>query len=708
MSPRDFGGDFEELDELFSDPEDRRLAAILTSVQAPEVTADPAFRSQLRRELMQEAWGRSERRRRKGGGASWRALFTPPGFAWAGAVAGVVMIALVVVALSHGPGRDGTVYVTYNVDPIHPVAAVQPIEVKFSQPMDPTSTQAAVQITPATQVNFQWTDPTTLKITPASGSFAPNTQYTVNIAPTVAKTATGAAVPAVKPALFTVAPTPSPVPTPSATPSVSPTPPAAISGEHQVASGSASAMAWLPDGSALLYIAGDGRLMKASASGSAPPVAVAGPGVLRFAVSPDGSTAIFASAGAVSTVGVDGSKPNQLAAVATLAVGWSADKPEYVTDSSVVTPTGEVKLDHALAAGSAVALSPDGSRLWYGGHVLDLTSKKVSDWPSPPPTFLAWSPDSQRVLYSNASGLAVAAFDGSSPVTVSGSVVSGASWSRASLIVYSGGGGLRAIDLTAAPPNDEQVAAGEYAQPVLAPAGQNLAFARSGGIWAARLLKGTTASSAASLDKAATVVTSFMQARAGGSADQAQGFLDAQGRRDFTTQGGPQLLRSTTPKLSRSFTVLSGSTASGARFVERLVLADAAGKDVDQLDEALTLVTDPSGAILVDHAVDGAAFAYGGGPAVLAVTRDGNSYKVEFDSDLTPASVAGGIRLVDAAGKPLALQPSVQGRTVTLPAPAGAGPIRLVVLPGLKDKNGHGAAAEYDLDLSALAPGAAS
>ena len=40
--------------------------------------------------------------------------------------------------------------------------------------------------------------------------------------------------------------------------------------------------------------------------------------------------------------------------------------------------------------------------------------------------------------------------------------------------------------------------------------------------------------------------------------------------------------------------------------------------------------------------------------------------------------------------------------------PAGAGPIRLVVLPGLKDKNGHGAAVEYDLDLSALAPGAAS
>jgi len=62
MSSR-WAGDMEELDELFPDSQDRRLAAILTSVQAPEVTADPAFRSQLRRQLMQEAWGRGERRR---------------------------------------------------------------------------------------------------------------------------------------------------------------------------------------------------------------------------------------------------------------------------------------------------------------------------------------------------------------------------------------------------------------------------------------------------------------------------------------------------------------------------------------------------------------------------------------------------------------------------------------------------------------------
>ncbi|HEX6349565.1 MAG TPA: Ig-like domain-containing protein [Candidatus Dormibacteraeota bacterium] len=697
MSPRDFGGDFDELDELFPDTEDRRLAAILTSVQAPEVTADPAFRSQLRRELMQEAWGRSERRHReRRGGGFWRALFTPPGFAWAGAVAGVVMIALVVVALSHG-GTDNTVYVTYNVDGIHPVAAVQPIEVKFSQPMDPTSTQAAVQITPATQVNFQWTDSTTLKITPASGSFAPNTQYTVNIAPAVAKTATGAAVPAVKPALFTVAPTPAPSASPTPSPTPSATPPPGVSGERQLAAGVGNGLAWLPDGSALLWVGADGRLLKASPSSSAAPVAVAGPGVQRFAVSPDGSSVIFGTAAAVSTVGADGSKLTQLAAVATLAVGWVGDKPEYVTASSIFTPSGEVKLDRALAAGTAVALSPDGSRLWYGGHVLDLASKKVSDWQQSPAAFLAWSPDSQKVLYTAADGLWIAGYDGSSPAKVSAVTPASASWTQAELIVYAGQAGL--VEVQVSNHKESAVAPGEYTQPSLAPTGQNLGFVRGGNVWSGQLLTGTAATVVAPLDKAAAAVNSFMQARVAGASDQAGAFLDAKGRADFTAPGGPQLLRSTTPKLSRSFTVLSGSTSAGARFVERLVLADATGKDVDQLDETLTLVADPSGAVLVDHAVDGSAFAYGAGPTVLSVTYDGTAYKVEFDSDLTPASVTAGLQLLDTGGKPVAVTPTVQGREVLLTTSKAA---KLVVLPALQDKNGVGATTEYDVDLSAL------
>jgi len=701
----DWGNDFADLDELFPDPEDRRLAAVLTSVKAPEVTADPAFRSQLRRELMQEAWGRGERRRRaRGAGGFWRGIFAPAGFAWAGAVAGVVMIALVVFALSHGAGTDNTVYVSYNVDLIHPVAAVQPIEVKFSQPMDQQATEAAVQITPATQVQFQWTDATTLRITPSAGSFAPNTQYTVNIAPTVAKTASGAAVPAVKPAVFTVAPTPAATPTPTPTPSASPPPPRGVSGERQVAAGTATGMAWLPDGSALLYIAGDSRLMKVSAAGSAPAAVLAGPGVLRFAVSPDGATVLFATASDVSTVAIDGSHPAEVAKAATWAVGWAADKPEYAAETSVVTPAGEIKLDRANAPGVLVAFSPDGSKLWYGGHVLDLATKKASDWPHASTSFLAWSPDSQRVLYAATDGLWIAGFDGGSPVKVSGATgVTAVSWTQASLIVYAAGQALWTVDAVAA--KEQQVATGEYGQPVLAPRGQNLAFARGGGLWSGQLLAGTTPAAALTLDQAAAAVTLFMKARADGGADLAQSFLDAQGRRDFTAQGGPQLLRTTTPKLSRSFTVLSGAAGGSARFVERLVLADASGKDVYQLDEALTLVADPSGKVLVDHAVDGTAFVYGAGPAVLSVALESGAYKVSFDSDLTGASATAGVRLLDSAGKPVAVTASVRGRDVVLPVPAGAAVAKLVVLPALKDKDGHGATAEYDLDLTPLALG---
>jgi len=43
----------------------------------------------------------------------------------------------------------------------------------------------------------------------------------------------------------------------------------------------------------------------------------------------------------------------------------------------------------------------------------------------------------------------------------------------------------------------------------------------------------------------------------------------------------------------------------------------------------------------------------------------------------------------------------VQGRDVLL-AVKSTGPLKLAVVPALKDKDGHGAAAEYDLDLSAL------
>src|SRR5439155_1104460 len=101
---------------------------------------------------MQQAWAMSE-----GRNSWWRRAFAPPGLAWAGAAAGLVLIASVVVwgALQQ-PGGFQQVFVQSAIDGKSSVALQQPILVSFNQPMDHQTTQAAVQITPATNVTFAW------------------------------------------------------------------------------------------------------------------------------------------------------------------------------------------------------------------------------------------------------------------------------------------------------------------------------------------------------------------------------------------------------------------------------------------------------------------------------------------------------------------------------------------------------------------------
>jgi hypothetical protein len=694
-----WAGDMEELDELFPDPDDRRMAAILTSVQAPEVTADPAFRSQLRRQVMQEAWGRGERRRREAGGSFWRGLFAPKGLAWAGAMAGVLMVAVGAYGLSRGVGGDNIVYVRYNVDPGRPVASVQPIEVTFSQPMDHPSTEKAVQITPATLVSYDWAG-NTLKITPTNGSFAPNTQYTVNIQPNVAQTASGTAVPAVKPAVFTVAPTPTPVPTPTPTPTATPAPPADVTGEKQLATAAARGATWSPDGTTVYFRGGD-KLQSVAASGGDSKTVVAS-GVELFALSADGKLVIYSGPAGVGTVATDGTHPVEVAKIAARAVGWAGSKPLYATSTSVFAGS-ELKLANPLAAGQVEGwFSPDGAYFLHATgktlHALELATGKEADWTSDA-SFLAWSPDSKRVLFDAAGGQFAADPAGQSPVKL-GAVVNvvGATWTQPALAVLDGQQSFWAENADGS--GSKKLAAGDFGSPVLAPSGSSVAFLRAGGLWVGQVA--VLANQAGpSPDKGAALIADFMKARVDGKADVAQGFLDANAKRDFSTPNGPQLLRTTSPKLSRSFTVLTGVSEASAKFTVRLVLADASGKDLSQLDESLALVADASGKPLVDHAVDGTAFAYGPGPAVLAVTREGGAYKVSFDSDLTPATAAAGIQLVDPAAKAVPVTPTVRGRDVLLPV-TSTGALKLVVLPALKDKDGHGAAAEYDLDLAAL------
>src|SRR2546421_10321121 len=84
-----------DLEDVLQDAELRRMASLLSTMKAPEAPLDEAFRTGLRRQLMREAWTMTE-----GRSSWWRRAFAPPGIAWAGAAAGLVLIASTVLWLS--------------------------------------------------------------------------------------------------------------------------------------------------------------------------------------------------------------------------------------------------------------------------------------------------------------------------------------------------------------------------------------------------------------------------------------------------------------------------------------------------------------------------------------------------------------------------------------------------------------------------------
>src|SRR5260370_27103174 len=81
-----------ELDDILQDEELSRLAGLLNSTRREEPPLDDAFRSGLRRQLMQQAWDMGEGRQ-----SLWRRIFAPPGPAWVGASARVIRIATIVI-----------------------------------------------------------------------------------------------------------------------------------------------------------------------------------------------------------------------------------------------------------------------------------------------------------------------------------------------------------------------------------------------------------------------------------------------------------------------------------------------------------------------------------------------------------------------------------------------------------------------------------
>src|SRR5947209_15625667 len=82
-------------DALERDPELMRIARMLRSAQRADPPLDGAFRVNLRRQLMDQAWVSVEDKR-----AWWRGLFAPQRLAWASAAAMVVIMASVVFYVS--------------------------------------------------------------------------------------------------------------------------------------------------------------------------------------------------------------------------------------------------------------------------------------------------------------------------------------------------------------------------------------------------------------------------------------------------------------------------------------------------------------------------------------------------------------------------------------------------------------------------------
>ena len=687
-----------ELDDVLQDDELRRLATILSATQRADPPVDDAFRSGLRRQLMNHAWSMSE-----GRDSWWRRAFAPPGLAWLGAAAGVVLIASVATYMTLQPtGGLTRVVVSSSMDGTTGVALQQPILVSFNQQMDHSSTQAAVQILPATSVTFSW-ESNTLAVQPANGNLAPNTQYQVTIGPG-ARTAAGQQL--ATPATITFVTQPPPTPTPTPPPVPSPTSGSSL-GEKQLAplGGTAAApLQWSADSGSIYFVDATGALDLVSAKGGAV-TAIAADGVTSPAISPSGDRLAYIRGGKIEVLTFAGSSTAELAPAAPpTLLGWDKDKLVWAAPGGIYTQGDKaaVQLSPLPTTGTlnVLSFSPDGAQVAYqldqALMILDFGSGKSAAVGQSGATFLGWSPDGAHLMYSAGSTIDVSDPLGNATSTLPGGEPS---WSTQDAILL--GSDTELSQVRPDGTGKAKLSNGTYHLPQWAPNGASFAFFRGGQLWTATAPAMPVQPTV--LDQAAAVVNSFMQARLKGQAADATTLLDAGGRQAYAA-GGLSLTISGDPSFSRYYILtqeVTGAEPDTARFVVRLVLTH--GKiDVSDFEETLTLVRDPStNKLLIDQATTGPRRDLGKGAEVVGLMVTPGTVQVTFDSDLDPGTIGGGIVILDAKGKQLDASPTYSNKTVTiggLDLRPGAH-YRIVVLTTVRDVLGHNVAAEYDLDL---------
>jgi hypothetical protein len=689
-----------ELDDVLQDQELIHLSRLLSSAQRSEPPLDEAFRSGLRRQLMKKAWEMGEGRT-----SFWGRSSGPPVLAWAAAAAGVVLIASVVIYMAQqSPGVLSQLVVNSPMDGANAVRLQQPIMVSFNQPMDHAATEQALHITPATSVTYTWISDTQLSVQPTSGNLAPNTQYQVTI-DSNARTAVGQHVAAPSTITFVTQPaaTPAPSPSPTAVPSNG----SRLTGEHQVAALSGvgtPALLWSADSSTVYFVGAGGKLQVVDlTTGSVN--AVAPDGASSPAISPAGDRLAYIRGGNLEVLTFATGTTVELAPTpAATVVGWAKDKLVWGAADGLYTQGagGPVQLA-PLPTGTAVSvvsIAPDGAHAIVQQDqklvVLELASGNIVQLGQAGARFLGWSADGTRLLYSTSGGTVAA----DTKNTILATLPQGEpSWSSHDAILIG-----TDVQLSQIRPDGSArtvLADGTYHGPSWAPNGTTFTFFRGGALWAASAP--ALPPLPTTLDLAGVVVNSFMQARLQNQADVAMTFLDGNGKQAYGS-GGLTLVPPGEPRFSRYYVLTEEVTTrkpDTAVFVVRLVLAH--GKlDVSEFEETLTLVRDSAGSqFVIDQATAGPHRDLGRGADVVAVDVSAATIKVTFDSDLNPASVAGGVLVLDDKGKQIDSTVTYANRSVSitgLDLKAGAS-YKLVVLTTVRDVVGNNVAAEYDLNL---------
>lgn len=697
-----------ELEDVLQDEELKRVASVLSSAQLPEPPLDDAFRTALRRQLMTEAWTMAEGR----GEGLWRRAFAPPGMAWAGAAAGLILIASVVLfASTQPPGGLTQVVVGSPMDGSKTIALQQPILVSFNQPMDHKTTEAAVQITPATNVAFSWhQQDNTLEVLPTSGNLAPNTQYQVTIGPG-AKTASGQQLAAPQTITFVTQPPPSPTPAPSPRPT--PTPGNALNEKQLVTLGGANSVPvqWSADSSALYFVDSKGALKIVLVKGGDATVVVPD-GVSRIAMAPGGDRLAYIRSGKIDVLTFASGKTSELTVTPVPSLlGWAKDKLVWASAAAVYAQGGDAptKLASLPTTGAVTVLSfaPDGAHLAYQQDqkvlVLDLSTGKSITLGQTGTRFAGWSPGGTYVLYSTSDSVIVADMQGASISTLPPD--GDPSWSSQDAVLL--GSDTDLFELRPDGSAATRLSNGTYHSPLWAPNGANFIYFRGSAIYVATAPP--LPPQATPLDQAAPVVGLFMQARLKGSADQAATFLDDNAKAAYRGAGLSLTISGGDLQFSRYY-ILTQETVNlqpdTTRFVVRLVLSR--GKiDVGNFEETLTLVRDStSKQFVIDQATAGAHRELGKGAEVVSVSVSADTIKVTFDSDLTPGTVQDGVYMTDSKGERIEAAASYADKVVTLTGVdlKAGGKYKLVVLTSVRDVQGRNVAADYDLDLLGPAP----